>query len=841
MPTSLPIDPLLPTILDVLAERRCVVLQAPPGAGKTTRVPPALLDRVRGDVIVLEPRRIAARMSARRVAAERGENVGDAVGYDVRFERVISGKTRLIYVTEGILTRRLVEDPKLRGVGAVVLDEFHERHLQGDVALALLKTMRDDLKIVVMSATLDAAPVARFLDDAPIVTSEGKRFDVAVEHLDRADDRPLHLQIAGAVRRLVRDGLDGDVLVFLPGAAEIRRATEACESIARENDLLLVPLHGGLPPAEQDRAVSPADRRKIILSTNVAETSITIDGVVAVVDSGLARIAGHDPWTGRPTLEVEKIARASAAQRAGRAGRTRPGRALRLYTKGDHDSRREHEAPEIARADLAETMLQLRAFGVHEAKSFPWFESPPRAAVDAAEILLGKLRAIDHRGALTKTGERMTRFPLPPRLARVVVEAERRGAIDDACAAVALLADARLVPRFGDDAAARAGIDASNDLDHLVGRGALGRDVDLRTSPNLERVRKQLARIARPYAAVPEDARTDDADVALRKCILVGFPDHVARRRPTKDARVGAGRDLLLAGGGTAMLDESSVVKTASWLVALDARDHGGRVRVRLASAIEPEWLLEFFPDAIEEKIEVAWSAEGERVEATEKMLYEKLVLDERRAGAAADEPAARLLADRALAAGLRAFATEEEAERFDRLRKRLAFVASSSPDLAEKWGIRAIDDESLRAQVVACSRGKRSFAELRASSLLDQLHASIGHGALAALDRLAPDLFVFPNRRRAPIEYAAGAAPSLSSRLQDFFGRTETPTVLDGRMPLVLHLLAPNGRDVQVTTDLRGFWEKHYPTLRNALMRRYPKHAWPEDPIHAAPPVRNR
>jgi ATP-dependent helicase HrpB len=823
MATSLPIDDVIPSILDALAARRAVVVQAPPGAGKTTRVPPALLDRVAGSIVVLEPRRIAARMSARRVAEERGERVGETIGFEVRFDRAISDKTRVSYVTEGILTRRLVDDPELRGVGAVVLDEFHERHLQGDVALALLASKKSGPKLIVMSATLDAAPVAKFLDDAPIVTSEGKRFDVALEHLDRPDDRPLHLQVAGAVRRIAREEKDGDVLVFLPGAAEIRRAMEACEAVARDHDLLVLPLHGDLPFAQQDRAVAPADRRKVILSTNVAETSITVEGIVAVVDSGLARVASHDPWTGRPTLEVAKISRASAAQRAGRAGRTRPGRALRLYTKGDHDSRPEHDTPEIARADLAETALQLRAFGVRDARSFHWLDAPPRVAVEAAEILLGKLRAIDDCGATTEIGRRMARFALSPRLARVLVEAEKRGVEDEATGVVALLSESdrrRTSIAHIDD-------DAHSDLDAMLD--------DLR-DPTIGRVRKQLRRAVRSETGLPKDV-----DAEVRKCVLAGFPDRVARRRPSKDGRAGGSRDLLLAGGGSAQLDESSAVKTAPWLVALDARDHAGRARVRLASAIEPEWLLELFPESIEESIDVAWNGAAERVDATERMLYEGLVLDERAAGSSADERAAQMLADRALAAGFRAFANEDEVDSFDRLRARIAFVVRAAPDLAERHALRPLDDDRLRAAMIARCAGKRSFADLRGSSLLDELRLDIGHAALTQLDRLAPDVYIFPNARRSKIEYPPNESPSLSSRLQDFFGRAEGPRLLDGRVPVVLHLLAPNGRDVQVTTDLAGFWANHYPTLRTSLMRRYPKHAWPDDPRHAAPPERRR
>ena len=420
----LPIDDILPDAVAALRAAPSLVIEAPPGAGKTTRVPPAILAAGlsgRGEVVVLEPRRLAARLSARRVAEELGERVGETVGYQVRFEEVAGPRTRLRYVTEGLLTRRLLADPALAGVGAVVLDEFHERHLQGDLALALLRrlqrTARPDLKLVAMSATLDAGPVARFLGAASL-RSEGRRFDVAVEHLSPEEaarpDVRLEEAVARAVRRLHREGMDGDVLVFLPGAAEIRRSREALAEWAAASGVDLLPLHGDLPPDEQDRAVQPGPRRKVILSTNVAETSVTIEGVVAVVDSGLARVASHSPWSGLPTLEVRKVSRASAAQRAGRAGRTRPGRALRLYTRHDHDARPGFDVPEVLREDLSETLLAISALGA--ADGLAWLEPPPAAALDAARALLLRLGAVDARADITETGRRMLRLPVHPRL-----------------------------------------------------------------------------------------------------------------------------------------------------------------------------------------------------------------------------------------------------------------------------------------------------------------------------------------------------------------------------------------------------------------------------------------
>ncbi|HEX9919640.1 MAG TPA: helicase-related protein, partial [Pyrinomonadaceae bacterium] len=445
---SLPIDSLLPSIVESLHETPRLVIEAPPGAGKTTRIPPALLASglaAEGEILILEPRRIAARLAAGQVASERGERPGESVGYEVRFEKASGARTRLKYVTEGILMRRLLSDPHLGGVSVVILDEFHERHLEADLALALLKRLqqgaRPDLRIIVMSATLNAEPIARFLGDCRVLRSEGRRFEVGIEHLYRTDDRPIAAQVQIAARRLLDEEPDGDVLVFLPGASEIRRAAEACAPLAAEFGLLVLPLHGELSLAEQDRAVRPAERRKIILSTNVAESSVTIEGVVAVIDSGLARVAQHSPWSGLPGFSVARISRASAVQRAGRAGRMRPGRALRLYTAQDFAARPEYDVPEILRADLAGAALELHAMGINDLNSFDWFEAPAANALQQAESLLTSLGALDEEHRVTANGRRMLRLPLHPRLARVLTEAESRGVAGAGCAVAALLSE----------------------------------------------------------------------------------------------------------------------------------------------------------------------------------------------------------------------------------------------------------------------------------------------------------------------------------------------------------------------------------------------------------------
>src|SRR5262245_51476015 len=650
----LPIAPLLPEIVARLRQSPNVVLEAPPGAGKTTRVPPALLDaKITGDseVLVLEPRRLAARMAARRVAEERGERLGETVGYQVRFEEVASARTRLRFLTEGVLTRRLLSDPTLKNVGVVALDEFHERHLQADLALALLrrlqKTARPDLKLIVMSATLDAGPVARFLDDAPALRSEGKRFDVAIEYLARPDERPMADQVAAAVNRLVAEGIDGDILVFLPGAAEIRRAQAACEAVADRQDLMVMPLHGDLSAEEQDRAVKPAEKPKVILSTNVAESSVTIDGVVTVIDSGLARVAGHSPWSGLPTLNVARISKASATQRAGRAGRTRPGRCLRLYTAQDFNARPDHDVAEVHRADLAETALELHATGIADLSGFDWFESPPQSAIEAAEGLLSKLGAIDARGAVTTVGREMLRFPLHPRQSRTLVEAESRGVGERAYVVAALIGERDIVASelFKNERERKAGQEGPSDLIHRLDLfeeaasanfatsrlRAMNLDVGAVTAVNRVKQRLLASRGrggGRGSAGARERGR--EGDDALLISILAGYPDRVAKRRSMKSDN----RELLLSGGGAAKLSPSSVVGQSEFLVAIDAEERRdasqARARiVRIASRIEPEWLIDLFATQLRETTEAKWNARSERVEEVERVMYDQLAESE--------------------------------------------------------------------------------------------------------------------------------------------------------------------------------------------------------------------
>ncbi len=630
------------------------------------------------------------------------------------------------------------------------------------------------------------------------------------------------------MRSALRASPDGHVLVFLPGASEIRKARDACTRIAEEHGARLLPLHGDLSPAEQDHAVGPSRERKVILATNVAESSVTIDGVVAVVDSGLARVVEHAPWSGLATRKTAKVSRASATQRAGRAGRTRPGRCLRLYTLADFLARPEHDAPEIMRADLAQTYLELAVAG---ALDVDWFEPPPDAAMRAARTLLVQLGAIDARGDVTAMGARMARVPLHPRQARVLAEAESRGVAEDGAVVAAILGerDLRMEQRasFGHGPRTR---DAATEPSDVLALLALYREAEasgfsdsiLRTL-DLDRTKtRAVARAAERIA--PRRSRASsltvaEADTALLCAILSGYPDRVARR--------GRGRVLALAFGGTAELSEGSVVRDAPWIVAVDADVDRGKVAVRLASAIEPEWLIDLAPDLIVEEDTVTWDAAAERVRERSRMTWGGLVLGESE-GKGDDEAAARVLAKAASEAGWRAF---DPTGRVDSWLARARFVAEHVAEAAP-------DDEAVTRALVDLCHGLRSFRELRSASLLRQVEATVSPPVASRLQALAPERVRLPGGRSLEVHYEPGKPPWVQSRLQDFFGMADTPRLVDGRVPLVVHLLAPNGRAVQVTTDLAGFWTRHYPTVRKELARKYPRHAWPDDPRNATPPA---
>ncbi len=665
----------------------------------------------------------------------------------------------------------------------MVLDEFHERHLETDLALALLRdlqTRRPGLRLLIMSATLSGGDWAGALGDPPLIKAPGKLFPVMVRYTPHSA-APLEEQVAAAVAKAVGETKQ-HVLVFLPGAAEIRKAMAACEGIARQSAAKLLPLHGDLTPEEQDLAVAPGGGRKIICATNVAESSVTIEGVEAVVDSGLARVLTYSPWSGLSRLNVEKISQASAIQRTGRAGRTSAGLAIRLYPESDFVRRPPHLLPEILRADLSGTLLMLAANGMAW-EQLVWLDEPKTEMLEHARALLVRLTALDAHGKATANGRRMAALPLHPRLARFVLAAAEMGAKREACDVAARLSEGR--PRFDQRS-------YGSDLEAL-----LAADLPY----NARRVRQQLLEQVRE-----QRGRADSH--ALEKALLMAFPDRVARKR---------GERLLLANGTAAQLARESFVQS-EYLVAIEVDERDGQTPlVRMASSVEPDWLLELFPDSIETREELTWNREAERVEARNQLRYEQLAIDESK-GPPSDLPAAaEFLVAQALEAGAERFA---DAEELGKLMRRVRFAAGY---LKEE-----IPEDALALALRELAKGCNSFAEMRAGGLLAVLQAML---PMRRIDEVAPTHVQLPSGRRARIEYHDGRPPSVASRLQDFFGMKQTPTVGRGAVPLVVELLAPNQRPVQVTTDLVSFWKNLYPQVRRELSRRYPRHSWPEEP----------
>ncbi len=824
----LPIDEKLPAIAEALGSRGAVVVVAEPGAGKTTRVPGGLLDAgLAGDgqVVVLQPRRVAARLSAQRVAEERGVELGAEVGYAVRFDRKASSRTRVLFTTEGLFVRRLLAEPSLPGVALVIFDELHERHVEADVALALVRqlraTERPDLRVVAMSATLDSDAVAGYLD-AETISVPGRTFPVEIDYDASDATLPLERRVARAAKRALDAEADGDVLVFLPGGAEIRRAEEACGRWADALGVDVLPLHGDLPLDAQVRATRPGKSRRVVLSTNLAETSLTIPSVVAVVDSGLARVASASSLSEVTRLDTAKISQASAAQRAGRAGRVREGRAIRLYDRHDLAARPQHDAPEIHRADLTQWMLLLASLG-HAFDGLDWLDSPATRDVGAARELLVRLGALDGEG-ITALGRDAAALPTHPRLATVLLRAEDEGVGPRGALIAAIAGERELLAggRRGRARARTAGTGSSDLLDRLerieavlaLGGGA-GRarrhDLDARAFDRVVRVRDQLAR-ARRLGREP-DASLDDEEERLVHAIIAGFPDRVARRR---------GERLAFAFGGAARLAPESVVGEGKFVVATDAIETARGLEVSAATAVSADDLFTVLGERLDDHREVRLDQATGAVVASTGLRYGQLAIDESVTREVTDEEAAACLALHVQRRGLGAFWDADEVES---LRRRLAFAASHG------LAVRPLDEDFEREVLEALATGARTVRDLRGRSFLDIAIGLQPPGAWSEMGAFAPAHVTLPGRQRVPVNYELDRPPWIASRIQDFFSMADGPKVARGAIPLVLHLTAPNDRPMQVTNDLAGFWERHWPALKKELGRRYPKHYWPEDP----------
>ncbi len=819
MRLALPIDPLLPRIIASLCENPNLILQADPGAGKTTRVPPALLESGllgNGECWILEPRRLAARLAATRVADELGEPLGQRAGYAVRFEQKVSKATRLRFVTEGLLLRRLHGDPRLRGIAAVVLDEFHERHLHTDLAITLLRrlqrTSRPELRLLVMSATLDPGPVAAYLE-APVLKSEGRVFPVATTFLPRPDDRPLEQQVADALDRLYGQGLQSHTLVFLPGAAEIRACLRGCEAVATRRGLSLHPLHGDLSPDAQALALASSATPKVILSTNVAESSVTLENIGAVVDSGLGREASHSHWSGLSGLRTVRISQARCMQRTGRAGRTGPGQCLRLYTETDYGVRPPFDTPELQRADLAEPLLALHGLGF---EGLDWFEAPPPPAVKAAEDLLAQLGALES-GRLSAIGQRMVALPLHPRLARLAVAGQDLAIPQLALRSAALLESGSLSARQGLD---RTPVKTSHGedsdlllrLDQFEEAEAAGFAAGACRAAGLDTAAVQRARRAVQSLArlLPAPAEPADAETRLLKALLRAYPDRVGQ--------LSANSTCAFAVGGGARVDPASRVRRPGLILALEAEAQkqgaGGQTLIRLASRCEADWLLEAFPERLEDLDEVLFNPAAGRVERRTEIRYDGLPIDSSRGPADPMDPRVGNL----LAEALRERPLEEVTARF---LARLTFLGRHRPDLS-------LPPDLLGPLLAGACRGRATLREVQEVDWPAALRQAFPADTLRLLDTWAPEAIQLPKGRPTRVHYEDDP-PWIASRLQDFWGLKKSPAVAGGTVPLVLHLLAPNMRAVQVTTDLAGFWQRAYKELRPTLSRRYPKHHWPE------------
>ena len=820
----LPIDAILPRLSALLAAAPACVLQAPPGAGKTTRVPLELLNApwlAGQSMIMLEPRRLAATNAAHYLAAQLGERVGAQVGYTIRFERKVSAATRIEVVTEGILTRRLQNDPELSGVGLVIFDEIHERNLNSDLALALCRDaqlgLRPDLRLLAMSATLDAAPLARLLGDAPLLSSSGRAYPVEIIHLGSPPPRT-HLPEAVnvAIRRALKEG-EGDLLVFLPGVAEIKRTERLLADLV--DALLICPLYADLPFAQQEQAILPdPERRKIVLATNIAETSLTIEGVKIVIDGGLERRPRFDAARGMSALETVRISLASAVQRAGRAGRLAPGRCYRLWSSGEEGALLPHTPPEIRSADLAPLALELARWGSSDAAALCWLDPPPTGHLTAARALLGQLGALDVAGRITPLGQRMAALPAHPRLARLLLAAQDLGESALGATLAALLAE-RDPLRAGASLAHGSVSDVLDRLELCAGRTE---NADAAACATIGRAARQF----RQLLGCREEGLLAGATPALLARLLApAYPDRIGRQRE------GQRGHYLLASGVGACLSSRSRLKPTPWLLALQLRaGRGSEGEIDLATPLDPATLEQYVAAQTEAAREVFWDERAERVVGREVRRFGAILLSERLVAPRPEESVA------ALCSGVRRLGLEclNWSRGARQLRGRVRLVASLRgesgwPDLSDTALLASLEDW-LGPFLQNC----RSRADLERCDPLPALLALLTWQQQRRLDELAPEKLTVPSGSVLPVDYPVDGAPHLEVKLQELFGLAATPRIGNKQVAIVLHLLSPARRPLAVTADLRSFWDQVYPEVKKEMRGRYPKHPWPDDPWSA-------
>ena len=842
MKQPLPIDALQADLVAACGRVRRLVLRAPTGSGKSTRIPQMLLDLnlVQGQIVVLQPRRIAARLLAARIAQERNVRLGGEVGYQIRFERVESAQTRIKFVTEALLLRQMASDPELKGVGAVVFDEFHERNLHSDVALALARrlqeTHRPDLLIMAMSATLDTEGVAKWLGSAETLAADGRTYPVQIEytHLPRNSTRPIWDAAAEQVRRVLSEEAEGDILVFMPGSYEIMRTIGAVRNLSESGGVEILPLYGELPPEEQDRAVKPSPGRKVIVATNVAETSLTIPGVRAVVDAGLARIARFDPHRGIDTLLVEPVSQASAEQRAGRAGRTGPGRCIRLWSQTDHEARPLREVPEIKRVDLSETILLLLSSGWGEAATFPWYEKPDDKALQRALTVLADLGAVDAQGKLTNLGRRMSVFPAHPRYARMLLAAGDLDCVYEVCRIAGLAQGRDILFRKVDDRTenARDSVEQEDGSDFFPRLALLQRAVEMKfdadacdrfgvhgqAARQADQAARQFLRLAEGQGLPVSDRIADPA--AVRRCLLLGFSDRLAVRLDAGTLR------CALVHGRTGELRRESSIRSAKLLVAAEVDEIQARGGVTtylsLATAIEEAWLQELFPAEFSTVNQVRYDGSQRRVVTRVERRFRDLVLEAKERDDAPSDAASRLLAEEVAAGRLE---LEKWDAPVDAWIRRVNFLAKHCPEL----GIPPFDDAARRMVIEEVCAGAVAYRDIRDRPVFGVVRGWLTHEQAMALESYCPEKIVLPRKKHpARIEYTEDGQAEVEATVQELYDFPGTKLrVCLGKVPMVVCIQSPARRTQQRTTDLDAFWKGSYEGVKKELRGRYPKHEW--------------
>jgi len=825
--TGLPVEEILPQLVSVLETGNCAVLQAPPGAGKSTTVPLWLLglkDLGSRKILMLEPRRLAARATARRMADLLGEEVGQTVGYRVRLDNRVSKNTRIEVVTEGILTRFLQEDPELSSVGVVIFDEFHERNLNTDLGLALTRqtqeVFREDLRIVVMSATLDAEGVSKLLDDAPILTSMGRQYPVETRHINKTPKGRFEGQLANWIEEIAIENTDGDFLVFLPGAGEITRTMAALSNFGNKQEISLLPLFGNLTQKDQDRALKsdPDGKRKIVFATDIAETSLTIEGVRIVVDSGLSRKPQFDPNSGMSRLEMRRISRASADQRQGRAGRLGPGICYRMWNVAEDRGLIPQSPPEIATADLTPLVLELAKWGVDDVSELSWMTEPPSGLISQAKELLVRLGALDEAGKILKLGERMVKFPLHPRLARMVIKSEEMGDAALACDVAALLSERDIMRRNFDN--------PNSDLGARVSllnaaRGPHG------SRSEYSRLLRSADDLRRRFNVGKAAAKTDRLGIVL----AFAYPDRVGELR--KNSK----ENYRLSNGRGAQLLQNDKLTGEPYLVIADLDGKGRDARVYLAAPITYAQLREQFSNEISVHSHVYWDADKERIIADEETRFGALVLDAKRIKKPAPEEVAKALLAVIFEKEMRPLPWSNGSRS---VIDRVAFARthdtdfSDWPELSEEWLL-----DNLENWLGPYLLGKNNLAGLQDLKLEDILLTQLTWEHQKRLDDFAPAKLTMPTGSHVRLDYSDPDAPVLAVRLQELFGQADIPGLANGRIPVSIHLLSPARRPAQITKDLAGFWKNSYSAVKKDLKGRYPRHYWPDDPMQAEPTAR--